>query len=119
MSITQDGTQAFGIDASPITINAVTYVAEGMSFNYSGSRVDINDSNGEPLGQTIIPGRLEGSATVQMALGTTASDLRGLTFTLTSTNGSSDGEYYIVDSSEAQSQGDYVKVSINFVKKLN
>tara|TARA_R110002020_G_scaffold57231_2_gene157700 strand:- start:2627 stop:2986 length:360 start_codon:yes stop_codon:yes gene_type:complete len=119
MAITQDGTQAFGIDASPVTIDAVTYVAEGLSFNYSASRSDINDSNGEPLGSVVVPQRLECSGTLQLAQDTTNPDLRGKTFTITATNGASDGTYLIVDSSEAQTAGDYAKVSFNAYKKLN
>ena len=67
MAITSDGTQAFGIQDSPVTINSVTYVAEALNFTYPANRVDINDSNGEPLGATIVPGRIEFSGTVQLA----------------------------------------------------
>ena len=119
MAITSDGTQAFGIDASPVTINAVTYVSEGMNFSFAGTRADINDSNGEPLGSTIIPGRIEVSGTLQLAAGTTVSDVRQQTMTLTSTNGSTTGTYNIVDCSEAQSQGDYRKVAFNGYKQIN
>jgi hypothetical protein len=119
MAITQDGTQAFGIDASPITIDGATFVAEGMSFNYAANRSDINDSNGEPLGSVVIPQRLECSGTLQLATDTTDSDLRSKEFTITSTNGDSDGTFIIVDCSEAQTAGDYVKVSFNAYKKLN
>ena len=117
MAITSDGTQAFGIESSPLTINAVTYVAESLSFNFSGTRADINDSNGEPLGSTDIPGRVEVSGTIQLATGTTANDVRGQTFVLSGTR--ADGTYLIVDCSEAQTQGDYVKVSFNGYQKIN
>tara|TARA_R100001163_G_C5062024_1_gene199020 strand:+ start:2207 stop:2566 length:360 start_codon:yes stop_codon:yes gene_type:complete len=119
MAITSDGTQAFGIESSPVTINAVTYVAESLSFSYSGTRADINDSNGEPLGSTVIPGRLECSGTLQLSSTSVVSDVRGLEFTITSGSGSSTGTYLIVDASEAFSQGDYVKMSFNAYKKLN
>ena len=49
MAISSDGTQAFGIESSPVTINSVTYVAEGLTFNYEGERKDIMDSNGMVL----------------------------------------------------------------------
>ena len=119
MAIISDGSQSFAIDASPITIDAVTYVAEAMIFNFTANRVDINDSNGEPLGSKVIPGRLEGTATLQLAADTTATNVRGKEFTLDVANNDIDGTYLIVDCSEAQSQGDYVKLSINFYKKLN
>ena len=119
MAITSDGTQAFGIEASPVTINGSTYVAESLSFSYSGTRADINDSNGEPLGSTVIPGRVECSGTLQLSTTAVVSDVRGLTFTIASTSGSSSGDFLIVDASEAFSQGDYVKMSFNAYKKIN
>ena len=117
MAITSDGTQAFGIESSPVTINAVTYVVEGLSVNFTGSRADINDSNGEPLGSTVIPGRQEISGTLQLATGTTTPNVRGQTFTLSGTR--VDGTYLIVDCSEAETQGDYVKVSFNGYMQIN
>lgn len=120
MAITSDGTQAFGIESSPVTINGTTYVAEGLSFNMTATRADINDSNGEPLGSTVIPGRLECSGTLQLSAGTTPTDLRGLEFTIGGgSNTDIDGDYLVVDSTEAETQGDYVKVSFNSYKKIN
>jgi hypothetical protein len=119
MAITQDGTQSFGIESSPVSIDGTTYVAEGLSFNYSANRADINDSNGEPLGSVVVPQRVECSGTLQLSGGTVDTDLRGKEFTITSTNGDSDGTYLIVDTSEAQTQGDYVKLSFNAYRKLN
>ncbi len=117
MAIIQDGTQAFGIESSPIQISGTTYVLESMSFNFNATRADLNDSNGEPIASTIVPGRIEGSATLQLATATTSPDLVGTEFTMSGTR--TDGTYIITDSSEAQSQGDYVKVSVNFYQKLN
>lgn len=119
MAITSDGTQSFGIEDSPITINSVTYVAEGMSFTYGSNRVDINDSNGEPLGSTIVPNRVEGSATLQYAADTTANPSIGHEFTLSATNGRNNTTYVITEVGDAQTQGDYAKCSISFYKKLN
>ena len=117
MAITPDGTHAFGIEDSPVTIDSVTYIAESMSFNRTANRVDIDDSNGEPLGSTIVDGRIEGSASLQLATATEAIPARGQTMVLA--DGRNDGTYVIQDVSESQSQGDYAKVSINFYKKLN
>jgi hypothetical protein len=115
--IIQDGSQAFGIEASPVTINGVTYVAEGMSFNFTSTRADLNNSNGEPLATTIVKGRIEGSATLQLSSASASPDLVGQTFVLQGTRAS--GAYMITDSSETQSQGDYVKVAVSFYRKLN
>ena len=117
MAITSDGTQAFGIEASPVTINTVTYVAEGLSFSRTGNRADVNDSNGEPLGSTTIPGRTECSGTLQLATATTAIPVVGNTFDLTSSR--DDGTYILTSVDEAETAGDYVKVSFSGYKKIN
>ncbi len=119
MAITSDGTQSFSIQDSPITINSVTYIAESINFTYGSNRVDINDSNGEPLGSTIVPNRVEGSATLQYAAGSTANPTLGQEFTLSSTDGRNNTTYVITEVGDAQTQGDYAKCSISFYKKLN
>ena len=121
MAITRDGTQSFGIQDSPVTINAVTYVLEGASYSYGSSRVDINDSNGEPLGATLVPSRTEGSATLQYAEATTINPVVGDELTLATGRAAAgtDGVYVITEVGDAQSQGDYAKCSISFYKKTN
>tara|TARA_R110002020_G_scaffold168202_3_gene356880 strand:+ start:275 stop:634 length:360 start_codon:yes stop_codon:yes gene_type:complete len=119
MAITSDGTQAFGIESSPLTIGGVTFVAESLSFNFTGTRSDINDSNGEPLGSTVIPGRVEVSGTVQLAADTTGSNIRQQEFVISATNSDIDGTYLITECSEAQTQGDYEKVTFSGYKKVN
>ena len=119
MAITSDGTQSFSIQDSPLTINSVTYIAESINFTYGSNRVDINDSNGEPLGSTIVPNRVEGSATLQYAAGDTANPTLGQEFTLSSTDGRNNTTYVITEVGDAQTQGDYAKCSISFYKKLN
>ena len=119
MAITSDGTQSFGIEASPVTINSVTYVLEGLSVNHTGTRADINDSSGEPLGSTLIPGRREISGTIQLAVNTTASNVRAKEMVLSVSDSDINGTYLITDCSASYSQGDYVKVAINGYQKLN
>lgn len=116
MAITSDGTHKFGIEYSPATIDSVAYVLEALSFNSTANRVDIDDSNGEPLGSTIVPGRIEGSATLQIS-GTDTAPARGEEMVLS--GGDYDGTYILQDVSETQAQGDYTKVAINFYKKIN
>lgn len=122
MAITSDGTQSFGIQDSPVTINSITYVCESANFTYGSNRVDINDSNGEALGATIVPNRIEGSMTLQYA---TDSDTTapipsvGQEFTTSTTDGRNNGTFLITEASDAQSQGDYGKCSISFYYKTN
>jgi len=117
MAITSDGTQSFGIEDSPVTINSVTYICESMNFTYGSNRVDINDSNGEPLGSTIVPNRVEGTATLQYAASTTANPVLGNEMVLSA--GRNNTTFLITEVGDAQTQGDYAKCSISFYKKLN
>lgn len=119
MAITSDGTQSFGIQDSPVTINSVTYVCESASFTYAGNRVDINDSNGEPLGSTTVPQRVEGTATLQYAAASTANPEIGHEMVTSSTNGRNNTTYIITEVGDSQTQGDYAKCNISFYKKLN
>lgn len=117
MAITQDGTQAFSIESSPCTINSVVYIIEGLSFTYEGERKDISDSNGEPTGAVVIPRNTTISGTLQLATATTEPNVRQQELVLSGTR--NDGTYIIVDASEAETQGDYVKVTFNGYKKIN
>jgi 5,10-methylene-tetrahydrofolate dehydrogenase/methenyl tetrahydrofolate cyclohydrolase len=117
MAITQDGTQAFSIESSPCTINAVVYILEALSFSYEGERKDISDSNGEPTGAVVVPRNITVSGTLQLATATTEPNVRQEDIVLSGTR--NDGTYTIVDCSEAETQGDYVKVSFNAYKKIN
>lgn len=122
MAITSDGTQSFGIQDSPVTINSITYVLENANFTYGSSRVDINDSNGEPLGSTIVPNRVEGTATLQYATDsavTAPNPALGEVMVLDATNGRNNGNYVLTEVGDAQSQGDYGKMSISFYEQVN
>jgi len=122
MAITSDGTQSFGIQDSPVTINSVLYVLESASFTYGSSRVDINDSNGEPLGSTIVPNRVEGSGTLQYSsdeFNTVPNPTLGMEMVTSTTEGRNNATYVITEVGDSQSQGDYAKCSISFYKKIN
>ena len=117
MAITSDGTEAFGIEDSPVTINGVTYVVESASFTYGSSRVDVNDANGEPSGSVTIPGRVEGSCTLQYASSSTANPAIGNEMVTTGSRNAA--TYIITEVGDAQTAGDYAKCSVSFYKKIN
>tara|TARA_R110000824_G_C15200856_1_gene675660 strand:+ start:1411 stop:1779 length:369 start_codon:yes stop_codon:yes gene_type:complete len=122
MAITSDGTQSFGIQDSPVTINSIAYVCESMSFTRGGNRVDLNDSNGEPSGSVIVPGRVEGSATLQYSTDsavTAPNPSIGQEMVTATTNARNNATYVITEVGDAQSQGDYAKCSISFYEKIN
>ncbi len=109
----QDGTQVFGIPDSPLTINSITYIAEDVQLQYGQQRVEIKQQNGIPIGQTLIPQVITGSAKLQLAASSTAIPARNQTFSL-------QGMTFILESvGTAYTQGAYAYVNITFVEKLN
>ena len=93
-----------------------------MSFTYGGNRVDLNDSNGEPSGSVIVPGRVEGSATLQYSTDsavTAPNPTIGQEMVTSATNGRNNATYVITEVGDAQSQGDYAKCSVSFYEKIN
>jgi len=122
MAITSDGTQSFGIQDSPVTINSISYVMENATFTYGSNRVDINDSNGEPLGTTLVPNRVEGSATLQYSTDTAVTAPNpsiGHEMVTSTTNARNNSTYVLTEVGDAQTQGDYAKCSISFYEKIN
>lgn len=115
MSYFQDGTQKFGIPDSPVTINAITYIAEDISITRPVKVVEISDSSGAPIGQTHVPGNPTGTAKLQFASSTTAVPAggTGLSFTLEAV------QYYVTQVGEKYTQGQYAYCDISFAKKIN
>jgi len=107
MAIIADGAQAFGLSTE--TINSL--VVESLSINETSERVDLNDSDGEPLGSTVIPGRTEMSATVQVGSGSVPTV--GTTVSIDSDT------YILTDVSHEETQADYARVNISGYKKIN
>ena len=117
MAITSDGTQAFAVPDSPLTINAVVYIAEDISITKGSSVVRLKNPDGTGLGKTIIPDPVTGTAKLQLATATTVIPPIGQTFTITNTAWA--GTYLIETVGIAYTQGGYVYVNISFELKLN
>lgn len=115
MSLFQDGTQVFGVGASPITIATVSYIAEDINITHPVQVTEIKDGNGSVIGQAHVPGNPTGTAKLQLAASTTAipSAGTGATFTLNTVN------YYVTQVGEKYTQGAYAYVDISFTKKIN
>lgn len=112
----QDGTQAFGIPDSPVTINAITYIAEDVNVAHPQTVVEIKDQNGVPTGQTFIPGVRTGTTKLQLATASTARPQRNQTFTLTTQPTTT----WVVETvGEAYSQGAYTYCNLTFREKIN
>lgn len=109
MAVTSDGSQGFGLTAT--TFDGL--VVESFSENNTSTRVDLNDSNGEPLGSTTIPGRVEFSATVQVGAGGPTLPTIGEEITYNSV------AYIITDVTLNETAADYQRVSLSGYKKIN
>ncbi len=112
-SVFQDGTQAFGIPDSPVTINSVTYIAEDINMTSPTTVVEIKDPNGIPTGQVIIPQTINGTAKLQLAASSTVMPPIGLTFTIQG------AVMYVTEVGAAYTQGQYVYANITFRRKIN
>jgi hypothetical protein len=109
----QDGTQAFGIPDSPVTVSAVDYIAEDIQINANSSVVEIKDPNGVPTGQVFIPGVTTGSAKLQLATLSTAIPPRQGTFSL-------QGATWILENvGTSYTQGNYTYVNVTFRMQIN
>jgi hypothetical protein len=108
MAITSDGSQAFGLNTATID----GFVVESFSTSFTSNRVDLNDGDGEPLGSTVVPNRVEFSATVQVGEETTTPVI-GDEITYDSV------AYIITEVSVDETQADYQRMSLSGYKKIN
>ena len=108
-----DGTQAFGIPASPLTINAITDIAEDFTTNNDSLNVLLKDANGSPIGRNIVQGDITGTAKLQLATSTTVLPAKGQQFTFAGVT------FWVLNVSAAYTQGGYTYVNITFAFKIN
>lgn len=109
----QDGTQAFAIPDSPITVSSVAYIAENIQIRYPSTIAEIRDPNAIPTGQAVIPDFITLTAKLQLATGSTVRPIVGSTFTL-------QGDTWINSEIGHQySQGQYQYVDITARRKIN
>lgn len=107
MAIKQDGSQAFGISTPTFS----GFVVESFSETNTSNRVDLDDGNGEPLGSVTVPGRVEGTLTVQIGSGNTtptigAEVIYGDTFIVT-------------EVAISETQADYQRLNLSVYQKIN
>lgn len=110
---TQDGTQAFGIPASPVTIGGENYILEDFTITEGTSRVEIRTPNGVPSGQVLIPEVITATGTLQKATGSTAIPARCAQFTFMGAT------WLVSEVGDAYQQGQYQKIPISAVMKIN
>lgn len=109
----QDGTQKFGIPDSPVEINSVEYIAEDIQFQHPSSIVEINNEDGVPIGQVVIPKNSTGTAKLQFADDATPAPPRMEIMTLLGVT------WVVTEVGEAYTQGQYAYSNISFRLVLN
>jgi hypothetical protein len=109
----QDGTQAFGIPDSPITVSTVDYIAEDINLNNPQTVVEIKGPDGVPIGQTFIPQVRTGTAKLQLATTGTAIPQRQSQFDLQGTT------WVLETVGTAYTQGGYTYVNVTFRELIN
>lgn len=109
----QDGTQAFGIPDSPVTIGATTYILEDFNVTSGSSIVEIRGPNGVPTGRVYVPEVITATATLQKASSATPIPARGSQLTFLGQT------WYLVEVGDAYQQGQYQKVPVTLANKIN
>ena len=116
MAIVTDGGQAYALADELIAGAdyrlANGFVPESFTENFTSTRVDLNDSNGEPIGSTIVPGRVEFSATVQQGAGTYTPAVGDIVII-------DDQKYVLTEVGLTETQADYRKFNLSGYVRIN
>ena len=115
-AVKNDGTVQFG--SRVLTINAVTYVADDVTVNRPTITVERPDELGEPDGQYTRAAQVTGTATLQLATGSTVIPTLGLEFTETFVASIGAETFYLDNVDQVESNQSEKKVNVNF-RKLN
>lgn len=102
--------------AQVLTIGAVTFVAENISFSQPSTVVERRDEDGDPSGQVAVAGFDNGTTTLQLATTSTVPPAIGATFTLTRNGGATVG-CFISEVGEPQDQMDIRKLNVSFRRR--
>lgn len=97
-----------------LTINSITYVADSFSISRPSKTIERTNETDLPSGQVSYDGFVTGSATLQLASGSTAIPAMYDTFT-TSVSGTSE-TFYIDSVTQPLEKAGERKVNINFRK---
>ena len=111
MAITSDGSQLFGITTA--TFGTDSLIVESFSRTNGSNRVDLDDGDGEPLGSTTVPGRVEVSLTLQCGASLSTDIVAGGELTYGSDT------IIITEAALAENQADYQRWNVSGYVKIN
>lgn len=112
-----DGTVQYG--SRVLTINAIAYVADNITVNRPTKEIDRTNEIGEPSGSVGVAGFVTGSATLQLASGSTAEPQGGNTFAVTFDATIGAETFYITSPGRSEGQATEKKINVTFKKKYN
>jgi hypothetical protein len=109
-----DGTVQYG--SRVLTINSVAYIAENVTVSRPGITIERKSELDEPNGQVSYAGFVTGSATLQLASGSTVIPVQGLSFSTTFVTSIGSETFYLDSVDQPESQGSAKTVGISFRK---
>jgi hypothetical protein len=112
-----DGASPIPYGSRVLTINSVAYVADQITVTRPTKKILRTNELDEPAGSIGVPDFETGSATLQLATGSTAIPTRGLTFT--TTFAVSAETFYVDNVTQPESKGEVKQVQITFTKKYS
>ena len=112
-----DGTVQYG--SRVLTINAVAYVADNISVNRPSKTIKRTNELGEPSGSVGVPDFVEGSATLQLATGSTVEPPAGQTFAATFDSVIGAETFFVMSPGRVEQKDSEKKINITFIKKYN
>ena len=115
MATYNDGSVPYG--SQVVTIGSTAYVAEQINITDPSSIIERMDELGNPSGQVIIGGFVNGTAVLQLATTGTTLPTMGGTFTLTRAGTTATYGCVLSEIGEALSQTEAKKVNISFRRR--
>lgn len=114
-----DGTVQYA--SRVLSINSVNYVADNITVNRPVKRILRTNELGEPSGSVGVADFVTGSATLQLASGSTAEPQSGSTYTFTVTFDTAIGAetFYVSGVDRSENKDAEKKINIQFIKKYN
>ena len=112
-----DGTVQYG--SRVLSINSVSYVADNVTVNRPGKTIERTNEIDEPSGQVSYTGFVTGSATLQLASGSTVIPVQGLTFTETFVASIGSETFYLDSVDQPEDKAGEKKVNVTFRKQYN
>jgi hypothetical protein len=112
-----DGTVQYG--SRVLTVDTIAYVADNCSVTRPGKTIERTNELDEPTGQVSYAGFVTGSATLQLATGSTVIPELGDEFSTTWVTSLGAETFYLDSITQAETNSAEKKINVTFRKKYN